>query len=1148
MAPEAGRRRSGVSPTDKRAGAGVSPDLPCHVRAGACALLLVLAALVRAATAQTTLVSVANREGELIEVPLGGDSLSPSVSTEGRFVAFHSGAVDLVAGDTNDMPDVFVRDRATGVTTRDSVGPGGAQATGPSGNPSLSADGRYVAFESTAANLVAGDTNGISDVFVRDRATGITTRVSVATGGGEATSANTNGSYSAAISPDGRFIAFDSFATNLVAGDTNGQRDVFLHDRSTGQTTRVSVASAGGQAIGGASYSPAVSADGRYVAFISEAANVVAGDTNAAADAFVHDRATGQTTRVSVTSGGGQATASGYVANSPGISADGRYVAFQSAAADLVPSDTNGVVDAFVHDRVTVTTTRVSVTSAGGQANGGGSGTVRLSADSRYVAFSSSATNLVTNDTNAAFDVFLHDRTTGQTTRVSVDESGAQANGGSGQSAISADGRFVAFNSAATNLVIGDINARSDMFLRDTRAFQRERVSVSSAGDQGNGPSQYASLSADGRFVAFISKATNLVPGDTNPNDDVFVRDRAAGTTTRVSVPIAGSVPADSFAPSLSADGRYVAFASNAVLVVGDTNGTTDVYVHDRETGDTSRVSVPSGGAGQGTGSSADAWISADGRYVAFTSQSPNLVFGDTNAVQDVFVHDRVTKVTSRESVSTGGGQPTGASYMPRLSADGRYVVFSSGAPDLVSGDVNPLFDVFVRDRLTGETSVASLTDAGSQASGDNDNGSISDDGQYVVFTSTSDNVVAGDTGGWRDVFLRDRVTSRTFRISVASDGAQPNQASTAPRMSAGGRYVVFRSDATNLVAGDSNGKPDLFVRDRLTNLTTRVSVGADNAPGDVNDFGAAISHDGGVIAFSSLADTLVPGDTNVVSDVFVRAATPTVARLTPRTGSTTGGTTLRIDGTRFLDGTTATIGGETSAGGRSRGQLSVTTPAGGPGLSSLSINVPGYAPYTIPFAYTFVTPGPPGTDTDGDGMPDASEAFYGLDLADPRDGTHDDDGDGMSNADEVTAGRHPRGVVKSYLAEGATSSFFATELALVNYGESPATALLSVPDGQGGDLHPAAQGSAAVPRHHRRRQRPGARARRSSRPCSTSDDPWCSTARCAGTPRAMAATARPASRVALDHLVPRRGRDALGLRVSSTCCRTRSRPRPPRR
>ena len=231
-------------------------------------------------------------------------------------------------------------------------------------------------------------------------------------------------------------------------------------------------------------------------------------------------------------------------------------------------------------------------------------------------------------------DVFLHDRTTGQTTRVSVDDGGAQANGGSGSPAISADGRFVAFTSAATNLVTRDTNAHSDMFLRDTRAFQRERVSVSSAGDQGNDLSESASLSEDGRFVAFTSRATNLVPGDTNPNNDVFVHDRATGTTTRVSVSIAGSVPGRQLQPHLSADGRYVAFASNAVLVVGDTNGAADVYVHDRETGETSRVSVPSGGSGQGTGGSFSAWISADGRYVAFASLAPNLVFGDTNAVQ----------------------------------------------------------------------------------------------------------------------------------------------------------------------------------------------------------------------------------------------------------------------------------------------------------------------------------------------------------------------------------------------------------------------------------------------------------------------------------------------------------------------------------
>jgi len=257
----------------------------------------------------------------------------------------------------------------TGATTRVSVATSGTQANGESGGSAITADGRYVAFGSNASNLVVGDTNGTGDVFVRDRVTGATTRVSVATGGTQA-----NGDSSGpAISADGRYVAFDSNASNLVAGDTNGCFDVFVHDRVTGATTRVSVATDGTQAGGfcedpiapSGSGQAAISADGRYVAFWSKASNLVAGDTNISADVFVHDRVTGATTRVSVASDGTQANNGG---NSPVISADGRYVAFNSD--NLVVGDPPDVFQGvFVRDRITGAMTRVSVATGGATAN-----------------------------------------------------------------------------------------------------------------------------------------------------------------------------------------------------------------------------------------------------------------------------------------------------------------------------------------------------------------------------------------------------------------------------------------------------------------------------------------------------------------------------------------------------------------------------------------------------------------------------------------------------------------------------------------------------------------------------------------------------------------------------------------------------------
>ncbi len=446
-------------------------------------------------------------------------------------------------------------------TTRVSVATGGGQGNDESRYPSIAADGRLVAFQSSAANLVAGDTNASSDIFIHDRQTGQTTRVSVATGGAQ----GNNSSERPSISPDGRFVAFHSYASNLVAGDINGACDVFVHDRQTGETTRVSVAT-GGEEGNSWSYSPSISSEGRFVAFQSSAGNLVVGDTNGTYDVFVHDRQTGQTTRVSVAPGGAQGNSSSY---DPSISADGRFVAFYSSATNLVAGDTNGFRDIFVHDRQTGQTTRMSVATGGAQANDSSYYEPSISADGRFVAFYSLASNLVAGDTNATYDVFVHDRQTGHTTRVSVATGGAQGDDGSGFPSISANGRFVAFHSWASNLVAAEtiVSGRShdpflapvllssahpparqegsgggreldnanaltfggaNVFVHDRQTGQTTRVSVATGGGQGNNNSGGSAISADGRFVAFYSLAFNLVAGDTNGSADVFVHDRCA--------------------------------------------------------------------------------------------------------------------------------------------------------------------------------------------------------------------------------------------------------------------------------------------------------------------------------------------------------------------------------------------------------------------------------------------------------------------------------------------------------------------------------------------------------------------------------------------------------------------------------------------
>jgi hypothetical protein len=412
----------------------------------------------------------------------------------------------------------FVTLSIAGTTVRVSVSSSGEQGNDHSWNNSISADGRYVTFVSYASNLVAGDTNGVPDIFVHDRQTGVTERVSISSSGEQG---NFGSSHYSAISADGRYVAFESDASNLVDGDTNGVPDIFVHDRQSGVTERVSVSSSGEQG-NGLSIETYISADGRYVAYSSYASNLVDGDTNGAQDIFMHDRQTGVTERISVSSSGEQGNSHSYW---PSISADGRYVAFESGASNLVDGDTNGAYDIFMHDRQTGVTERVSVNSSGEQGNSH-SFWPSISADGRYVAFESDASNLVAGDTNGARDIFLHDRQTGVTERISVNSSGEQGNGFSAWKYISADGRYVAFESDASNLVDGDTNGVSDIFVHGRQTGVTERVSVSSSGEQGNYGSHFPAISADGRYIAFDSDASNLVDGDTNWFKDVFVYDR----------------------------------------------------------------------------------------------------------------------------------------------------------------------------------------------------------------------------------------------------------------------------------------------------------------------------------------------------------------------------------------------------------------------------------------------------------------------------------------------------------------------------------------------------------------------------------------------------------------------------------------------
>ncbi len=395
-----------------------------------------------------------NAEGD------GANGLSSytDVSPDARYLAFRSLATNLVGSDTNDAADIFVFDRLTGEITRDSVDAAGNELNGDSLIPSLSSGGRLIVFDSLATNAVAGDTNGYRDVFVRDRVTGSVTRVSVDSSGHEGNGFSQRGK----ISADGRFVYFNADASNLVPEDNNGVVDVFVHDRLTGETRRITVNSEGDESNGW-SWLSYISSDGFCAAFQSDASNLVSGDTNGQRDAFLHDRRTGETIRVSVAVDGGQSNG---ISQWPSVSGDCRFVAFESNATNLVDGDTNDSADTFVYDRATMTTTRVSVNSQGTEGNAA-SRYPYLSGDGRFVTFYSDAANLVAGDNNGVTDVFVHDRLTGETSRVSMSWDGVEGNGASSFPSLFPDGSAVAFQSHASNLIPEDNNAENDIFIRE---------------------------------------------------------------------------------------------------------------------------------------------------------------------------------------------------------------------------------------------------------------------------------------------------------------------------------------------------------------------------------------------------------------------------------------------------------------------------------------------------------------------------------------------------------------------------------------------------------------------------------------------------------------------------------------------------------
>jgi hypothetical protein len=350
-------------------------------------------------------------------------------------------------------------------------------------------------------------------------------------------------------------------------------------------------------------------------------------------------------------------------------------------------------------------------------------------------------------------------------------------------------------------------------------------VSVATDGAQANDESDHPDISWDGRYVVFYTNSTNLAPNDVNHLDDVYIRDRDTDTdgifdepgavsTSLVSVSSSGAMgDNNSYDGHLSPDSRYVVFESSARTLVPGDSYTRDVFVRDLQSQTTQKASVDSVGTGGNDESSSPA-VSAGGRFVAFNSDASNLAGSDVNNSTDVFVHDFVTGSTERVSIGPAGVEGDGPSYFPGISGDGRFVAFYSEASNLVTGDTNGVGDIFVRDRSAEVTVRASVSNSGAQADNGSGQPEISYDGRAVSFMSLASNLQPGDSNGLMDIYVRDLMLGRTERATVGAGGIEPDDHSGPSDISADGRYVTFRSLATNLVAGDTNDRSDIFIRD----------------------------------------------------------------------------------------------------------------------------------------------------------------------------------------------------------------------------------------------------------------------------------------------------------------------------------------------
>jgi len=875
---------------------------------------------------------------------------------------------------------------------------------GDCSDPAASTDGRYVVFVSTAPNLVAGDRNHAADVFVRDRLLGHTILVSVATNG----LAGNAASRAPAISDDGAWIAFESDASDLVAGDTNKATDVFLRDMIHGVTILASVSTNGGFGNFG-SHQPRLLGDGSQVFFESAASNLDRRDTNTVSDLFVFSRAD-QTVHLLTRQwkNNGSPANTYYSWNGPwDVSADGQRLVFQSKAPYLILSDTKSVQDVFVCDGLTGTNRLVNATSAGAWPTLD-SGNASMSRDGRWVAFESAASLMAADQSTpgSQSDIYLRDLSSNTLSLISINTNGIVSSSAAASFGprLSGDGSAVLFFSLANDLVAHDTNSTTaDLFVRDVAAGSTTRLgpvessfsgpmpAISDNGqiiawlDQNeqlhrldrSGPTDLVLaagvalaepfLTGDGRFLLFAATPRAMGATDPSPWLNVYLYDNASNQLDLVSVPEGGAM-ADTAgaglwpaAASISQDGRLIAFSTSAPdLVADDTNQVSDVLVRDLVSQTNLNVSLAAGPLTSRRGPSLRAVLSQSGRFLAYeaildTAASPgsldtpfSLLVCDLEQQTNLFVSGLgKAGLLARQSLSSNGTfltfqskdtnasplanarsqvywrdltQPTNClvsrhrdgvhassmdASMPVSSLDGRYVAFLSAGTDLVTNSVTGT-NAYLWDAQTGQLQLLTMTTNNTGSGGavevrfpgggsllavqvstnlllfdaaapgtpevlmDADQASATPDGRWLAVRRRAD-YVPQDTNQLPDIYLLDRSNATVEVVSLdRPQAAGIAGESFAPQLSPDGRYVAFLSRSARLVAGDLNGLTDVFLRDRQWKSTFTVSLNAQGlATGRGVSTAPAFSGDSRTLVFASYADDLAAADGNSSPDLF---------------------------------------------------------------------------------------------------------------------------------------------------------------------------------------------------------------------------------------------------------------------------------------